>query len=110
MKNDVIDIQKLLRRQKVYMNGILVMTKKLFEIQNQIAEITFREIRNVKQAEKTPNDLLSAREVCKMLEISSSTLYRMRTYDGFPSVKIEGRKSVMFCKKDIEEYVANLKK
>ena len=34
---EVIDIQKLLRRQKAYMKGILVMTEKLFEIQTQIA-------------------------------------------------------------------------
>ena len=45
-----------------------------------------------------------------MLEISASTLYRMRTYDNFPSVKIEGRKSVMFRKQDIDEYMENLKK
>jgi predicted DNA-binding transcriptional regulator AlpA len=45
-----------------------------------------------------------------MLEISQSTLYRMRMYDNFPFVKIEGRKSVMFNKKEIEDYMANLKK
>ena len=45
-----------------------------------------------------------------MLEISKSTLYRMRTYDNFPSVKIEGRKSVMFRKQDIDKYMDNLKK
>ncbi len=45
-----------------------------------------------------------------MLEISTSTLYRMRKYDGFPYIKEQGRKSVMYRKKDIDEYLDNLKK
>lgn len=107
---EVIDIQKLLRRQKAYMKGILVMTEKLFEIQTQIAELTIKELKKEKKRERTPSDLLSSKDVCSMLEISKSTLYRMRTYDNFPSVKIEGRKSVMFRKQDIDEYMENLKK
>lgn len=107
---EVIDIQKLLCRQKAYMKGILVMTEKLFEIQTQIAELTIKELKKEKKRERAPSDLLSSKDVCSMLEISASTLYRMRTYDNFPSVKIEGRKSVMFRKQDIDEYMENLKK
>lgn len=107
---EVIDIQKLLRRQKTYMKGILVMTEKLFKIQTQIAELTIKELKKEKKRERAPSDLLSSKDVCSMLEISASTLYRMRTYDNFPSVKIEGRKSVMFRKQDIDEYMENLKK
>lgn len=107
---EAIDIQKLFRRQKAYMKGILVMTEKLFDIQAKIAELTVKELRKEKKKEKLPSDLLSSKDVCSMLEISTSTLYRMRTYDGFPSVKIEGRKSVMFRKQDIDEYMEKLKK
>ena len=107
---EVIDIQKLLRRQKTYMKGILVMTEKLFKIQTQIAELTIKELKKEKKRERAPSDLLSSKDVCSMLEISASTLYRMRTYDNFPSVKTEGRKSVMFRKQDIDEYMENLKK
>lgn len=93
---EVIDIQKLLRRQKAYMKGILVMIEKLFEIQTQITELTIKELKKEKKRERAPSDLLSSKDVCSMLKISVSTLYRMRTYDNFPSMKIEGRKSVMF--------------
>ncbi|MDR1516676.1 MAG: helix-turn-helix domain-containing protein [Dysgonamonadaceae bacterium] len=106
----VNDIQKLIKRQKAYQKGILVMTEKLFDIQNQIATLTLKELNKDRKKEKPSTDLLSAKDVCSMLEISQSTLYRMRMYDGFPFVKIEGRKSVMFNKKEIEEYMANLKK
>ena len=108
--NEVNDIQKLLRRQKAYMKGILVMQEKLFDIQNQIASLTIKELRKDKEKEKSSSDLLSAKDVCNMLKISQSTLYRMRTCDGFPFVKIEGRKSVIFNKKEIEEYMVSLKK
>lgn len=107
---EVNDIQKLIKRQKAYQKGILVMTEKLFDIQTQIATLTIKEMKKEKKIEKNSTNLLSLKDVCSMLEISASTLYRMRMYDGFPFVKIEGRKNVMFNKKDIEEYMVNLKK
>ncbi|MEA4984153.1 hypothetical protein SDC9_55998 [bioreactor metagenome] len=106
---EVNEIQKLIKRQKAYQKGILVMTEKLFDIQTQIATLTLKEMKKEKKIEKKSTDLLSSKDVRSMLEISASTLYRMRTYDNFPYVKIEGRKSVMFNKKDIEQYMANLK-
>lgn len=108
--NKVNDIQKLLRRQKAYMKGILVMQEKLFDIQNQISEELLKEVKREKKKEKVTSDLLSAKDVCSMLEISASTLYRMRTEDDFPFIKIDGKKSIMFNKKDIEEYMAAHKK
>jgi predicted DNA-binding transcriptional regulator AlpA len=107
--NEVNNIQKLLRRQKSYMKGILVMQEKLFDIQSQISELMVKEIKKEKKIEKSSTDLLSSKDVRSMLEISTSTLYRMRMYDNFPYVKPEGRRSVMFNKKDIEQYMANLK-
>lgn len=106
---EVNDIQKLIKRQKAYQKGILVMTEKLFDIQTQIATLTLKEMKKEKKVEKKSTDLLSSKDVRSMLEISASTLYRMRMYDNFPYVKIDGRKSVMFNKKDIEEYMANQK-
>lgn len=106
---EVNDIQKLIKRQKAYQKGILVMTEKLFDIQTQIAALTLKEMKKEKKVEKNSTDLLSSKDVRSMLEISASTLYRMRMYDNFPYVKIDGRKSVMFNKKDIEQYMANLK-
>lgn len=108
--DEVNNIQKLLRRQKAYMKGILVMQEKLFDIQSQISELMLKEAKKEKKKEKVTSDLLSAKDVRSMLEISESTLYRMRMYDNFPYVKIEGRKSVMFNRKDIDEYIANQKK
>lgn len=107
---EVNDIQKLIKRQKAYQKGILVMTEKLFDIQVQIATLIIKEMKKEKEIEEASADLLSSKKVCSMLEISASTLYRMRTYDDFPSVKIEGRKNVMFRKHDIDEYIENLKK
>lgn len=108
--NEVIDIQKLLKRQKAFQKGILVMTEKLYEIQSQLAELMLKEIKKGKKKEKTPSDLMSAKDVCSILEISPSTLYRMRMHNNFPCVKIEGRRTVMFRKKDIDDYIENLKK
>ena len=85
------------------------LCRKLFDIQTQIATLTLKEMKKDKKIEKNSTDLLSSKDVCSMLEISASTLYRMRMYDNFPYVKIDGRKSVMFNKKDIEEYMANQK-
>jgi hypothetical protein len=46
---EVNDIQKLIKRQKAYQKGILVMTEKLFDIQNQIATLTHKELNKDKK-------------------------------------------------------------
>jgi predicted DNA-binding transcriptional regulator AlpA len=43
-------------------------------------------------------------------KIQIAHLYRMRTEDGFPFIKIPGKKSIMFNEKDIEGYMATHKK
>ncbi len=108
--DDVNNIQKLLRRQKAYMKGILVMQEKLFDIQSQISGLMLKEAKKEKKKERNPSDLLSSKDICSMFEFSPSTLYRMRMYDGFPYVKVEGRRSVMFNKKDVVEYMEKHKK
>ena len=108
--NEVNNIQKLLRRQKAYMKGIHVMQEKLFDIQCQISELILKEVKKEKKKERQPSDLLSSKDVCSMFEFSHSTLYRMRTYDGFPYIKVEGRRGIMFNKKDVVEFMAKHKK
>ena len=109
MAKEVIEIQELLKRQKSYMRVILKMTEKLFEVQRQITEYAVKEGKKEPKEEKVQSDLLTSKDVCSMLEISASTLYRMRTYDGFPCGREKGRKSVLFRRQDIEEYYNNLK-
>ncbi|MEI8272508.1 MAG: helix-turn-helix domain-containing protein [Paludibacter sp.] len=99
------EIQKLMKREKAFKKAILVMNEKLFNIQNQISELTLKELKKIQPKETANNDMLSISEACKWLQISASTLYRMRIYDGFPSVKIEGRKNVMFKRSDINDYL-----
>lgn len=106
---EVKDIQELLRKQKSYMNAILLMTEKLFGVQAQLAELMAKEIKTEIKVDNTPSDILSAKDVCSMLEISPSTLYRMRIQNGFPYIKEKGRKNIMFRKEDIDEYLINLK-
>lgn len=108
--NEVNEVHKLLRRQKAYMKGILVMQEKLFDIQSQISELMLKEAKKEKKKERKSSDLLSSNDVCSMFEFSHSTLYRMRMYDGFPYVKVEGRRSVMFNKKDVVEFMEKHKK
>lgn len=110
--NEVNNIQKLLQRQKAYMKGILVMQEKLFDIQSQISELMLKEAKKEKEKkkERKSSDLLSLNDVCSMFEFSHSTLYRMRMYNGFPYVKVEGRRSLMFNRKDVIEFMEKHKK
>lgn len=106
---NLTEIQKLVQKQKLCMKNILVLTNRLYEVQNKIAELNLRELKENQTNSNKETDLLTSDAVCKLLNISSSTLYRMRTYNDFPSVKFKGRKNVMFNKQDIEEYMTNLK-
>ena len=96
---EVNEIQKLIKRQKAYQKGILVMTEKLFDIQTQIATLTLKEIKKEKKIEKNSTDLLTSKDVRSMLEISASTLYRMRMYDNFLDFQIKSAQKVkhFFC-------------
>ena len=101
----VNDIQKLMKRQKNLMNGILVLTKKLFDVQTQLSTLTYNEIKKEKEHDGgAKEDLLTSQQVCDKYKISASTLYRMRTYDGLPCMKVDGRKNVMYKVKDLEEF------
>lgn len=102
---NLTEMQKLLRRQKSYMKGLLVMTEKLFDIQNQIAVLNFKEIKNNNSNCNTTVKLFTSKEVCDLLNLSQSTLYRMRMVNGFPFVKVEGRKNIMYNRQDIFEYI-----
>jgi len=101
-----LELLKLAKRQKAYMKSILVMTNKLFEIQQEITALSIEKLRKIQDVKSSiESDLITNKDVCKLLNISPSTLYRMRIYDGLPFKKIGGRKSVMYCKKDIDAYL-----
>ena len=102
-------IQKLLEKQKGYMNVMLNMTAKLNSVQNQISELSFWEFKKEQSNSNKENELLSSDEACKYLKISMSTLYRLRLKDGLSCIKLPGRKNVMFRKNEINEFI-NLKK
>lgn len=102
-QKEVIDIQKLLKRQKSYMKAIIRMQVGLFEIQQQVAEYMARQTEQARQEDK--GKVLTSNQVCEMLNVSKSTLYRLRRSNALPSSKIEGRKGVFFDLEAIEEYI-----
>ena len=102
---ETTSIQILMKRQKAFQNAIMVMQKKKNKIDNLISAMLCQEIRT-KQEHSEEDDIMTKQEVCEMLGISSSTLYRMRL-NGFPFKKIRGRKSLLFSRKDVENYISN---
>lgn len=102
---ETTSIQILMKRQKAFQNAIMVMQKKKNKIDNLISAMLCQEIRT-KQEYSEEDDIMTKQEVCEMLGISSSTLYRMRL-NGFPFKKIRGRKSLLFSRKDVENYISN---
>lgn len=102
-QKEVIGIQELLKRQRNYMRVIIKMQTCLFDVQQQIAEYVARQAKQAKQEDK--DHVLTSSQVCEMLNISKSTLYRLRKNNDLPSSKIEGRKGVFFRLEAIEEYI-----
>ncbi len=103
------DLKKLLRRKKAFVKGINVMYNKLYEIDFEIATLLDKRIDEISENEEKTSNLMTQKEVCDELKISPSTLYRLRTQNDLPFVKINGRKNIMFNRKDIEEYYKNNK-
>ena len=103
------EMKELMRKQSNYQGHIIRLTENLFEVQKQIAELNYKEIRKSKAKYKKSNpDYLTSKEVCEQLNVSSTTLYRMRL-EGFPYQKIGGGKKIIFSKKEIDEYLKNKK-
>ncbi len=101
----IIEIQKLMKREKAFKKAILLLTTKLYNVENQISDLKLKELKRLQPKAIQGDEFMTNSEVCKYMKISSSTLYRMRIYDGFPSVKIERRKNVMYNKNDIDQYI-----
>ena len=105
---DVNEVHKLLSKQKKMMKSIIIMQTKLFEVQSQIMEcLSEHNIHNHK--EESNQDILTLGQVCEILNVSKSTIHRMRKNNDLPSQKIKGRRGVYFSKKQIEEYMKNHK-
>lgn len=106
--NSLDEIQKYIRQEKALKKAISSLTEKLNNVQNQIRDLTLKEIKSLKQKDVNLEGLMTNLEVCRYLKISSSTLYRMRIYNGFPCVKVDGRKNVMFKRSDVDKYLSHL--
>jgi len=103
------EMKNLMRKQANYQRLVLKFTENLFETQKQIAELNYKEIRKSKTNDKKSNpDYLTSKEVCKIFDMSSTTLYRERL-KGFPYQKIGDGKKIIFSKKEITEYLKNKK-
>lgn len=103
--SNLIELKKLYKRQSAYMKTIQLMNTRLLEVQSLIAELTIKELKYLDSKSKNEAELLTSKEVCKLLNISASTLYRMRIVDELPCIKIEGRKNVMFRKSEIDNFM-----
>lgn len=105
---DINEIHKLLSKQKKIMNSIITIQRRLFEVQSQIIEcLSEHNIQTHK--EESNQDILTLGQVCEILNVSKSTIHRMRKSNALPSQKIKGRRGVYFSKKQIEEYMKNHK-
>lgn len=109
-KNKVTYIQNLLEKRKRIQKSIKVMQNRLFDVQSKIDSFIIEELSKEKDNMSKPNEYLSEIEVCQMLNISKSTLYRMRMNGEIPFIKNEGRKRVMYERKEIESYMTSHKK
>lgn len=74
---DVKNVQELLKSQNGYMRLIIKLQTKLFETQKQIDKHLVQQIQKAEKKDENP-DILTNEQVCEMLGISKSTLYRMR--------------------------------
>ncbi|MCC6786267.1 MAG: helix-turn-helix domain-containing protein [Hyphomonadaceae bacterium] len=53
-----------------------------------------------------PTEFLSAKEVCRRLRISRTTLWRMQREDkAFPAAIVVSKRSIRFCWRAVEDWV-----
>lgn len=53
------------------------------------------------------NDLISPKEVCKIIKVSSSTLWRYNTVTGILKPKIKIGRKVYYSKKEVSNFLSN---
>lgn len=78
----------LSRKQKEFQKTIIRFQNKIANIQDEINAIYAEIIAESKTPKETDDTFMSRDEVCAMLGISKTTLYRMRVYKQFPFHKI----------------------
>ncbi len=103
------NIKNLMRRQAALQRAILKLTYNLSDIQNQLNVAFLNRLNSHKKNAVKPNDVMTASEVCEMLEISPSTLRRMELYKGLPYMRIPGQKKLIFSRKEILNYLKQYK-
>ena len=99
------ELMKLLKRQKTYVRLVNNFSQELNLINSQILEELIKCPDENKKSKTINEEYLTPKEVCKMLKISPSTLYRMRRDNKIPCTKFEGRKNVHFSKKEIINFM-----
>lgn len=99
------DLQRLRKKQEAYQAAIGRFQKKITDVQNQMLKICLEvaEVSNRPLSEE--KKYLSAREVCDMLGVSNSTLYRMRLKQNLPFVKVAGKRNVRFDKEEVIKFM-----
>lgn len=105
-KSDISNpnISKLKKREEEYVKELNTLIKDILKVHRLIIlEAVDEKLKNMQMKERKL-DILTSKDVCSMLEISPSTLYRMRM-NGLPYIKEEGRKNVLFKRQDVLEYM-----
>ena len=105
-KSDISNpnISKLKKREVEYVKELNTLIKDILKVHRLIIlEAVDEKLKNMQMKERKL-DILTSKDVCSMLEISPSTLYRMRM-NGLPYIKEEGRKNVLFKRQDVLEYM-----
>ena len=99
------DIVKLLKRKQSTLKAIAKLQANLNAIQSDIDNYFLSSIKEiVSNFDHADSDILSQEDVCKLLGVSKTTLYRMRISNQIECIKPKGRKSVVYSRKAIEEY------
>jgi len=94
----------LSKKQKEFLKTISRFQNKIANIQDEINAIYAEIMAEVKASKETDDIFMSRNEVCAMLGISQTTLYRMRVYEQFPFHKV-GSRGIKFKKSEVIEYM-----
>lgn len=98
------NVAKLMDIENEYVKELNRQIKNILRVHRLIIlEAVDEKLKNIQMKERKL-DLLTSKDVCSWLEISPSTLYRMRM-DGLPYIKEEGRKNILFKRQDVLEYM-----
>mgnify|MGYP006371252679 FL=1 len=99
------ELQKLRKKQEAYQAAIGRFQNKIADVQNQMLKICLEVTEESNRASKEEKRYLSTKEVCDMLGVSDTTLYRMRLEQNLPFVKVAGKRNVRFDKEEVIKFM-----